>query len=156
MINEFDKYKPKNTGIKFEDIKLKKVYAFTFNPKDSGDTRAQLLLRQDAYVLREIKGILSSLSHALKSATITTKIESSPTGRIHCHAFLTINNYIDWVSEIRMLTNLGTVCIKEITSDDWEEYCSKQDHIWQPYFAKHNLAYPYKVPIPDRFDDADD
>lgn len=148
MLNEFDRYKPKHTSPQFEDIKLKKVYAFTFNPKDAGVTCSQLLFRQDAYVLREIKGIFASLSHAVKSAKITIAVESSSTGRIHCHGWIIIEDYIDWVSEIKMLTNLGTICIKEIDdSNTWEEYAFKQSLIWKPFFEKHKLAYPYSVPI---------
>lgn len=149
MINEFDKYKPKNSSIKFEDIKLKKVYAFTLNPKDGGNTSSQLLLRQDAYVLREIKGSFGAIAHCLKSAKITLKTEASATGRIHYHGWVVIYDHIQWISEIKMLCNLGTVCIKEITEEkEWNEYCSKQDHIWRPFFAKTNMAYPYEVPIP--------
>lgn len=157
MINEFGKYKPKNSSIKFEDLKLKKVYALTFNPKDGGDTNSQRVLRQDAYVIREIKGTLATLSHCLKSAKICTKIEASPTGRIHCHGYVTIHDYIDWISEIKMLTSLGTVVIKELTPDkEWEEYMSKQDHIFAPLFAKHNMKYPYEVPIPNQLPDSEE
>lgn len=153
MINEFDKYKPKNTSIKFEDIQIGKMYAFTFNPKDGGNTPSKLLFRQDSCTLKQIKGHFATLSQCLKSAEIELATEASPSSaRIHFHGTIIIRSFTDWLTELPMLIQFGTVCIKEIIVSDnenWFNYCYKQSHIWKPIFHNTNLAYPYRVPLPN-------
>lgn len=154
MINEFDKYKPKHTAIKFEEIEIAKMYAFTLNPKDSGNTQSKLTFRQSANTLMYIKRDLSAISQCLKSAEITIATEASQTCKVHYHGTVVINSFTDWLTELPLLMQLGTVCVKEIDDEKvWFEYCHKQSHIWKPFFQKTNLSYPYKVPIPVRLVD---
>jgi len=157
MINEFDKYKPKHSSIQFEEIQLTKMYAFTFNPKDSGNTANKLAFRQSADTLKQIKGFLHEIGQCLKSAKVEVATEASQLGRIHFHGRIIINSFTDWLTELPLLMQLGTVCIKEIEHPEtWFEYCYKQSHIWKPFFSDTNLAYPYIVPIPNRINEVRD
>lgn len=156
MINDFNKFKQRNSSIKFEDLQLEKDYAFTISPQRSSASQSKLLLRQDASIARTIKEDFYNISQCLKTAEITVAPEcSTNSALIHYHGTVMIKNYIDWMTEYKLLTNIGTVCVKEIDDlEVWSNYCYKQSHIFAEFLKlKTHFSYPYTIPIPARLAD---
>lgn len=109
---------------KLEELQNHDIFAFTISPDDA---------RQFWTDIDRLPKSINSLKSALKSQHFEYKlyIELSPTGRIHGHGWLWINNPIGFViHDVHNITNHNTICIKPIDNPDkWVDYCTKQSHI---------------------------
>lgn len=111
---------------KLEELQDHDIFAFTIAPSDG---------RQYWHDHDRLPKAINLIKSALKSQHFEYKlyIETSPTGRIHGHGWLWINNPIGFViHDVHHITSNNTICIKPIDDPHrWDEYCTKQSHIMQ-------------------------
>lgn len=114
----------KNEIPKLEDMRVGDIYAFTISPDDSRQYREDIDRLPKSINL--IKTTLKSLSFEYK-----LYIELSPTGRIHGHGWIWINDPFSFLMyDVHTITKHNTICIKPIDDGDkWVDYCTKQSHV---------------------------
>lgn len=145
-------FRKKHDAMKIEDIETGQLYAFTLNPNDSIGKNELLT----AYCTKHQK----ALRDILDEVRLSIYPEISPTGRVHFHGTIQINNLYSWARSVGGLLHLYTFCMKPISDDEsvkekgayksWFEYCIKQ----QSFIKKHaGQYYPMVVEISkDRLD----
>lgn len=149
----------KYSAIKFEDIEIDVQYAISINPLNEYSVSQK--------PIQWIKKNYDLLQQIVRGCTLELYPESSPTGRLHFHGYITIHDIFEYLKFLHGLAVYGTYCIKTITPpidneeeeyviqedseesespyDTWEKYCRKQQNIWIPLFANNIMCYPIEI-----------
>lgn len=135
-MNKYDS--PKNIVPKLEDVRPGSIWAFTIAPETQ-----YLHPVPDVERLEKMRRWLKNRL-AISSISYKIYIELSPSGRIHGHGWLWIENPVAFVLfDIPTLLKENTLCIKPIDDPDkWLEYCTKQSHMM---YLHDPLCKPYIV-----------
>lgn len=144
-MNYNDKFKPKHTGIKFEELQPGVRYALTINP-------ANLQMGNSRKILPVVHRSINTLRSLAGKSEMQLHIESSPLGKLHYHGYIRFSeDYVDTLCVIKDLMEYGTLCIKHLFEQEdeignkWEEYLIKQRHIWEPIFNETIHGYPFNI-----------
>lgn len=148
---ETPKFKPKFGAPKMEDMLVNTDYAFSYSPLDERSSET-VKARNTTVTKREVQAIialqLNSLRKQLRSCTWELYPELAPTGRLHYHGIIRVNDIIDfYYRDLYYLQQKGTYEIdtigtpskdkpKDVHQDiiNWRNYCTKQSGIWVEYF----------------------
>jgi len=129
-------YKAKNVVPKFEDAQVNTPYAFTYGPSD----QQQFWDDPDRFNKFKTKMLTFFMSTIGNKCNIKARIEVSPHGRLHLHGYITIVNKMEfYLFIVPKVETYGTLHITNITTEDWDIYCTKQnidDWLYIPVLAK--------------------
>lgn len=141
-----------------EDVKKGVKYSFTLNPgdirnfKNKGDT-SLMYVRNPNIIRQRVKYAVEMLeeyhSHLI-ACTYELYPELSPTGRLHFHGTIEINDVFNFFYHDLVLFQNGSVYeIDTIKDPDvWTTYCTKQKGIMETYWQSAELTYPMIYPKP--------
>lgn len=126
--------KPKNQIPDMEVINKDEWYAITLNPSQQYECRR--LNQQHRRLNKHYK------NHA-KIYSLRLYPELSSTGRLHFHGYIRISKvFLFYYKVVPTLISNYTIVIKEVTSEDWDTYCKKQNKLWTT-----ELGYEYTFPL---------
>lgn len=129
-----------HTLVPMEDCEKGVMYAISFNMRQQQD-----LIDPVTKVLVVKDRCLAHNKQTQKVLRLTTSfhwqlhMESSPTGRLHWHGYIIINDIMRfYIYDVPVLIDHMSICMKRITdSKKWEQYCHKQ----HPYMKKYMLEH---------------
>jgi len=123
--------KPKHSLPKMEDVESGDVFAFNFAPTDKYQFFDENSVRRPHEFKKAIQLLFKK--NIYPYAKYKCNIEVSPMGRLHIHGKITINDPLGFYLDIHRLMNAGTVVIKFLQDDGWDDYCIKQKNHWLPF-----------------------
>jgi len=127
----------KFNAIRIEDLVLGQSYKLSINPA-SQPVSLKSLNKWYSEFTERLRPFVTLNSLALC-------LESSPTGRLHFHGIIEINDMREYLYLVRLLELIATFDIDYIDSEQyWFDYCIKQD----VYFESWLLQYPLLLPSP--------
>lgn len=123
-------------NIHLENAKVGDIYALTVNPIDDEKAVGK------SYILNDHTRMIA-LVQKLRYAYVELYPEISPTGRLHYHGYLIIEDIFGFYShDIRIISKWGNFKLDTIADlQIWVNYVQKQMSIMQPAFKTCDLAY---------------
>lgn len=133
-MRKYNNNKPKNMIPNMEDADPDIWYAITLNPAKQYDVRR---LNQQYRRLNKIYKVDA------KIYSLRLYPELSQIGRLHFHGYIKISKVFQfYYTVIRKLLEDYTIVIKEITDENWDVYCRKQQKLFIT-----DLGYEYSFPL---------
>ncbi len=133
-------YTKRNNLPKVEDYVVGQKYTFNINPIK------QYKINRLANQVRDLKGFLEGNKNYSNIFDITVWPEFSPTGRLHFHGHVRIENIFAWAKDIvpgiiaRYAVEVDTIESEEI----WFKYCTKQTRLWGDYYPSSEYSFPLR------------
>lgn len=113
MIEKFEFTKSKHSGPKIELIDDDETMAISINPIE--------VWHPNFHPLSFIKKEYEKLKQAANGVELELYPESSPTGRIHFHGFITVRSKWGYLATLAALPSIGTYCIKQFFDKETSE-----------------------------------
>lgn len=123
--------KLKNVFVKPENVVVKKLYAFNYNPEAQPKVGKLNSVKEWWELIEYI------VCGNMRYCNVKLYCEISSTGRYHFHGYIRLTEiYGFYTIDNPLLVQHGTVVMKEIENDDWEDYILKQQYFMQTALQK--------------------
>lgn len=123
-------------NVSLEKAQVGEMYSFTVNPPDDEKAVGK------SYVLNDHTRMIA-LVQKLRYSYVELYPELSPTGRLHYHGYLMMEDIFGFYShDIKIISKWGNFKLDTIGNlQDWINYVQKQMSIMQPAFKTCDLMY---------------